>query len=259
MWVLAVAVFIGCKWMSWVVGAGKKSSSWVLVLAYIAAWPGMDPKPFLQWTRDRSERAARSSWTFAFAKVLAGIALVLLASQLLASSPLIAGWAGMIGLVLFLHFGLFHLLLLGWRAAGVRVQPIMHAPILAGSISEFWGARWNTAFSTLARDFILRPFARRWGIGRTTVAVFLVSGLVHEALISLPARAGFGLPTAYFLLQAMGARLERTSWGVRVGLGRGMRGRFFTILLTAGPAFWLFHPPFIRNVFLPMLRFAGAH
>ena len=259
MWILAAALFIACKWMTWVRGAGERSRSWMSALAYGVAWPGMDPQPFLMRAGDRTAAAARGPWMVALAKVLAGITLIVLAARLSASSPLIAGWTGMIGLVLFLHFGLFQLLFLGWQAAGVKVQPIMRAPVLARSITEFWGERWNTAFSTLAREFIFRPFARRWGVGHAALAVFLLSGLVHEALISLPARAGFGLPTGYFLLQAMGARLERTSWGRRFGLGSGTRGRVFTILITAGPAFWLFHPPFIRNVFLPMLRLAGAH
>jgi hypothetical protein len=32
----------------------------------------------------------------------------------------------------------------------------------------------------------------------------------------------------------------------------------FTLVVTGAPAFWLFHPPFVRNVILPMLR-ALAH
>jgi hypothetical protein len=32
----------------------------------------------------------------------------------------------------------------------------------------------------------------------------------------------------------------------------------FTALVTAGPAFWLFPPPFVHNVILPMLGVIGA-
>jgi hypothetical protein len=32
----------------------------------------------------------------------------------------------------------------------------------------------------------------------------------------------------------------------------------FTVLVTAGPAFWLFPPPFVHNVVLPMLASIGA-
>jgi hypothetical protein len=41
-------------------------------------------------------------------------------------------------------------------------------------------------------------------------------------------------------------------------LGQGLRGRLFALAVTAGPAFWLFHPPFIHNVILPMFQAIGA-
>jgi D-alanyl-lipoteichoic acid acyltransferase DltB (MBOAT superfamily) len=164
----------------------------------------------------------------------------------------------MIGIVVLLHFGLFDLLALGWRSIGVNAQPVMRAPLLAKSLAEFWSRRWNTAFNTLAHDLAFRPLARRWGVAGATMGVFLISGLVHEAVISLPARGGFGLPTAYFVLQGFGVLAERSRWGRRARLGRGLRGWLFTIVFTAGPVFWLFHPVFINNVILPMLRALGA-
>ena len=74
----------------------------------------------------------------------------------------------------------------------------------------------------------------------------------------LPARGGFGLPTAYFVLQGLGVLAERSDWGRRVGLGRGLRGWLFTVVFTGAPVFWLFHPVFINNIILPMLRAIGA-
>src|SRR5207302_81500 len=102
---------------------------------------------------------------------------------------------------LFLHFGVFHLLALAWRRVGVKVLPVMRAPLLATSLSDFWSSRWNTAFSKLANELVFRPLTRRWGVTKAMLGVFLLSGLVHEAVISIPARAGFGFPTAYFILQ----------------------------------------------------------
>jgi hypothetical protein len=164
----------------------------------------------------------------------------------------------MLGIVLVLHFGVFDLLALAWQRAGVAVAPVMRAPACAASLAEFWGARWNTAFNALVHGIVFRPLARRLGVVGATAASFLASGLIHEAVISVPTRGGFGLPTGYFVLQGAGVLVERSAWGRRAGLGRGVRGRFFGLACAAGPAFWLFHPPFIRNVMLPMLDFVGA-
>ena len=91
-----------------------------------------------------------------------------------------------------------------------------------------------------------------------TLAAFLASGLIHELVISVPAQGGYGLPTGYFLLQGLGLLGERARAARRGGLGRGWRGRVFTFLVAAGPAFWLFPPVFVRHVILPMLGAIGA-
>ena len=182
----------------------------------------------------------------------------LAASGAFSGGSLLTGWLGMIGLVLLLHFGLFHLLALAWRRGGVSVRPIMRAPLAATSLADFWSARWNTAFNGLAHKLVFRPLAHRFGVGCATWGVFLSSGLIHELVISLPARGGYGLPTAYFIFQSVGVLAERSLWRRRAGLGRGLRGWLFTATFAAAPAFWLFHPPFVHNVILPMLRAFGA-
>jgi len=201
----------------------------------------------------------------ASAKILLG-AVLLFGVAHFTRQPVLAGWIGMIGMILILHFGLFQLLAIGWRKAGIDVEPIMNAPLRSKTVSEFWGRRWNSAFNRLAFEFISRPITRRlalrnscdtalrspgisalhFGTGIATLTAFLVSGLIHELVISLPAGAGYGLPTAYFLLQGVGILLERAFPQIR--------GRLFTILITAVPAFWLFHPPFILNVILPFMK-----
>jgi len=164
----------------------------------------------------------------------------------------------MIGLVLFLHFGVFNLVALGWQCAGFDAKPIMREPLRAATLAEFWGSRWNTAFNALAHDFVFRPLARRVGLGPATIGVFLISGFVHEVAISVPARGGYGFPTAYFLLQGCGLLFERSRWGRRVGVGRGVIGRLFVSLCVAGPAFWFFHPTFVTHVILPLLHAIGG-
>jgi hypothetical protein len=84
--------------------------------------------------------------------------------------------------------------------------------------------------------------------------VFVVSGLIHDLVISLPARAGYGLPTLYFVLQAAGVTVERSRFGKRLGLGRGVRGWCFMVVFLAVPVFGLFHPWFVLRVILPFMR-----
>jgi len=91
-----------------------------------------------------------------------------------------------------------------------------------------------------------------------TLAAFFVSGLIHDLVISLPAGGGYGLPTGYFVLQGIGVLVERSALGKRAGIGSGVRGWVFTLLLTAGPAFWLFHPVFVRQVMLPFFAWIGS-
>ena len=84
-------------------------------------------------------------------------------------------------------------------------------------------------------------------------AVFLVSGLAHELVISVPAGAGYGGPTAYFALQAVGLTLER---GCPLKSGWIWRLRAWLFLLLPLPL--LFHPPFVMNVCHPFFQTIGA-
>jgi alginate O-acetyltransferase complex protein AlgI len=156
-------------------------------------------------------------------------------------------------LILLLHFGSFHLIALFWQTFGINAQPIMSKPLLSKSLGEFWGKRWNLGFRQLAHEFIFFPLHRRLGVTATGFLVFVLSGLVHDFVISLPARAGYGLPTAYFMIQGIGVAAERSGVGRRLGLQAGVRARIFILILTAGPAFWLFHPPFIMRVIVPFM------
>ena len=116
----------------------------------------------------------------------------------------------MAGLVLLLHFGTFQIVALMWQAAGVNAKPIMSAPLRATSLAEFWGKRWNLGFRQLGYELIFRPLHRVLGVELAGLLVFLVSGLIHDLVISVPARGGYGLPTGYFLLQGAGITIEHS-------------------------------------------------
>jgi alginate O-acetyltransferase complex protein AlgI len=259
MWTLAFALFAGCKWLCFRkalergvnAGPGRK-------LGFLFAWIGMDAAAFFAKPNPAKKSLARE-FVFASVKILLGAILLWFATpRALAIHPLLGGWTGMFGLIFILHFGFFHLLSLAWRAVGVEAPALMRAPILSQSLGEFWGERWNAAFNRLAARFLFRPMHRALGVRTATMIVFAASGLVHDLVISVPARGGYGLPTLYFLLQGAGVVFEHTRLARRLGIIGGLRGWLFTVVVTAGPAFWLFHPPFIRTVILPFLKWLGA-
>jgi len=259
MWAVACALYAGCKWLTYREAEARDAAAGrARALGYLFAWPGMDAPTFLHRT-DRVVPPARSEWGAAVLKTAFGATLIwIVARTALPTHPLLAGWIGMAGLIFLLHFGTFHLLSLGWRTFGVNAVPVMRNPSRSSSLAEFWGRRWNTAFHDLATQFTFRPLRPLVGSTAATLLVFVVSGLIHELVITVPAGGGYGLPTLYFVLQASGVAAERTPQGRRLGLGRGWRGWLFTLFVTAVPAFWLFPPPFVRHVVLPMLAAIGA-
>jgi alginate O-acetyltransferase complex protein AlgI len=146
------------------------------------------------------------------------------------------------------------LIALFWQAMGISAEPIMAKPILSKTLSEFWGKRWNLGFRQLAYDFIFRPLHKQIGVAAAGLLVFVASGLIHDLVISLPARGGYGLPTAYFILQGLGVTLERSAMGRQLGLQKGEMARIFAFVVTAAPAFWLFHPRFVLRVIIPFMQ-----
>jgi predicted DCC family thiol-disulfide oxidoreductase YuxK len=259
MWALAFALYAGCKWLTYcdAISTGVPTTP-IRASAYLFAWPGMDATTFLR-ASDPPTRPPLTECLFAILKTVFGAVMVwVFARRALEINPLLAGWTGMVGIIFLLHFGTFHLLSVLWRWFGINAPPIMRNPIFSTSLAEFWGNRWNTAFHELASRYTFRPLRRATNPAVATLLVFVLSGLIHDLVISVPARGGYALPTAYFLLQGLGTVGERSRLGRRLGLGRGFRGRTFAVLITAGPVFWLFHPPFIHNVILPMLQAIGA-
>lgn len=259
MWSLALGIYAGCKWLTWwqatrvtaVTATALRSAS------YLLAWPGLDATAFLS---DRSsKKPTHGEWLFAALKLAFGLALFWGARWIVPHSrTLLLGWAGMIGTIFILHFGTFHLLSCAWRWRGVDARPLMNWPIKSTSLSEFWGRRWNTAFRDLAYRFLFRPLQSVLGASWAVLIGFLFSGIVHDLVISLPAGGGYGGPTVYFLLQAVGLLAERSSPASRFGLRNGWAGWLSTFVVVAAPAGLLFHPTFVHQIVLPFMTAMGA-
>jgi Membrane bound O-acyl transferase family len=234
--------------------AGNRPLGAAAWLGFAAAWPGMRPRLFARW-RGWPLPGAAALLGRGLAYVAAGAALVAAARiAVAAGASRLAGTLLILpGLSLLLHFGLFNVLAGGWRLAGVDARPLFRAPLASTSLVEFWGRRWNLAFSEMMALIVYRPLAPRLGRPGAKLAVFLASGVLHELAISLPVRAGFGLPLAYFALHGLAVTIEGR-WGpARRGGRGGWAGHLWTLAWLALPLPLLFHPPFLAGVVWPLL------
>ena len=258
MWILSFAIFVSLKWLTWWRAPARMAQPIWRSIAYLVAWPGMDAEAFLDASR-RLPPPPPMTWVWATLETALGAILLWVGARSLPPrEPLLRGWAGMFGVILLLHFGTFQILGLAWQSVGVDARPIMSAPLRSTSLGEFWGKRWNLGFRQLAHELIFRPLHRRLGADLAGFLVFVASGLVHDLVISVPARGGYGLPTMYFLLQGAGMTIEHSRVGKRIGLAQKLRGWCFMMLFLAGPLFWLFHPWFVLRVILPFMRVIHA-
>jgi alginate O-acetyltransferase complex protein AlgI len=259
MFLVALVLFANFKWLTWTRRTNHcDATSRIQAIGYSLAWVGLDADEFCSRSVPTNRPRLRE-WTAAVGKTLLGAAVLWAVLRLLpAGRPTLIAGAGFAGLVIFLHFGLFHLLALVWRQNGVGVQPIMHRPLLATSLADFWGRRWNRAYRRVSFEYFFRPAVSRFGVAAGTLTAFLMSGIVHELVISFPARAGYGGPTAYFLIQGLGLLIERTSACRWRFARRPALGWLWTLAFVLGPLGLLFHEPFLTRVIGPFLGAIGA-
>jgi alginate O-acetyltransferase complex protein AlgI len=223
-------------------------------LAFAALWPGMRPGPFAH----RSDHALPGPGELvrtALLRIAAGFGLILFArmtwltthSLSLATVPLL------IGISFVLHFGVFDLLAGAWRLAGVDCKPLFRSPLRSTSLAEFWGRRWNLAFSEMTALAVYQPLVRRAGRRIAIFASFLMSGLLHELAISVPVRAGYGLPLSYFAVQGALMTIEgRLAVAKRPIDGVPWIGRAWTLFWLLAPLPILFHRPFLVGCVWPL-------
>jgi alginate O-acetyltransferase complex protein AlgI len=255
MLVNCIALFLTMKQLVWFASPqANKSANLSERTAFYLLWPGMDLAAFQSRRPQELRIAAPSEWAAAAAKILlSAIVIGLLLPSTDHGFSTWVGIAGMLAGVLLVHCGLFHLLALIWQAAGSNVRPIMHAPLAATSLADFWGRRWNLAFRDAAALILFRPAAQRWGVAAATLLTYLASGLLHDALISLPARGGYGMPTLYFMLQYVGVICERLVFRDKTRKWNRVANRATTAITVILPLPLLFHKPFSENVILPIL------
>ncbi len=249
MWAIAIGIYISCKGLTLAVAHVPATAT--RKAAYFVFSFGMNASAFLARVKTIA-RPSLAQYIKPLINMIMGCLLLWgVAREIPLHHAILAGWVGMIGLIMLLHFGLLDLLSLLFQAAGFDAPPIMNSPLRSTSVVEFWSERWNLSFRQLAHQFLFRPMLRRSGVVGATLYTFLISGLLHDLVISIPAGGGYGLPTAYFLLQGLAMLFERSSTGRH--LLQGPLARSYAIAVIALPVPLLFHQTFVRNVILPFM------
>jgi alginate O-acetyltransferase complex protein AlgI len=228
-------------------------------LAFAALWPGMRPTPFAT-AGDAPLPGAGALFLRGLVRLAVGLTLVALARLAWAStgSRFLATALALPGLSFILHFGIFNVVAGAWRRTGVDVHALFREPLLSRSLAEFWGRRWNLAFSEMTAIGVYRPLSRLAGKPTAMAVAFLFSGLLHELAISLPVRAGFGLPLLYFAIHGALMLAERAlERAGRPVYRRPAVGRAWTTFWLVAPLPILFHRPFLRGVVWPILGIPG--
>lgn len=109
MWTLALAVYVTSKGLTWRAAHTINAPAWRHA-AYLLAWPGMDAAAFIE-AKTIPSCCRLAEWLRASFNLMAGILLLFVVARTFSAEHVnVAAWAGMVGLILMLHFGAFHLL-----------------------------------------------------------------------------------------------------------------------------------------------------
>lgn len=223
-------------------------------LAFSMGWFGMRPVLFEKLPSPSKE------WQSLFLK---GISRIAIGYALLYLSFVIdqSHWTSryyipqaflIVGVSLILHFGILNLSTALWRSLGVDVSELFRAPYRSTSLKEFWGKRWNLAFSEMTALIAYRPLREKVGIEAAVVLSFLLSGLLHEIAISFPVNSGYGLPMSYFVIHAIAMQMESKSTFIQQMVKHRFWSHVWVMGLLIVPMPLLFHEAFMSHVLVPL-------
>lgn len=227
--------------------------SHVGLLLFMTVWPGMDPEPFRKRcaTNESGQNFAKGFLFLMFGFVF-GVTLSIALPYL---PPLIVPWLGLISILAMLHFGYAEILTTLLRLGGWDVKPLFNDAYKATSLSDFWSKRWNIAFVEMDKILFLPLLRKVFNSKNAIVAVFLISGLLHELAVSYAAFAGWGGPVVYFVLQGIAFIVE--SKFLKLRTKPTFVGRLWTWFCVVAPLPLLFTAAFQSTFITPLI--ASAH
>ncbi len=221
--------------------------------AFSLGWFGMRPALF--------EKLPSRSLSY-LQLVIKGISEILVGLLLLYSSTVVEASSIkiffvselllLVSLSLILHFGVLNLFTAAWRLAGVDVRELFRSPYKSKSLKEFWGRRWNIAFSEMTSLVAYKPLKHRVSPEIAMVLSFLLSGLLHEIAISFPVNSGYGLPLLYFLVHGVLMYAENTLSFVKRIINDKILSHIWVLGWLILPIPLLFHTKFIELVLKPL-------
>lgn len=234
--------------------SGENRLTVVQWIAFSLGWFGMRPRLF--------ESLPSRSLPFThlivkgLSRILIGLVLLYLSLVLEGTSHLnrffLPQMVLLTGLSFIVHFGILNFSTAVWRMLGVDVSELFRSPYKSRSLKEFWGKRWNVAFSEMTALISYRPLKKRIGVEKAMMTSFLLSGFLHEIAISLPARSGYGLPMAYFGIQGLAMYLESKLPLLQRITRHHILSRLWVFSLLVLPMPMLFHADFMHNVLIPL-------
>lgn len=234
--------------------SGRNGLTFFQWLAFSLGWFGM--RPLLFEKLPGPSLPYRTLLIKGLVRIAMGIALVyaftLFNSWSVGSKIFLSQLILLVGLSLILHFGILNISTAMWRRSGIDVSELFRSPYRARSLKEFWGKRWNLAFSEMTALIAFRPLKEKIGSDKAVALSFLLSGLLHEIAISLPVEAGYGLPILYFLIHALAMQLESKSVLIQKLIRHRVWSHVWVMALLILPMPLLFHQPFIDGVLKPV-------
>jgi alginate O-acetyltransferase complex protein AlgI len=234
---------------------GKMKLNPMQWLAFSLGWFGMRPALFETFPAPSQRLPYATTALRGLSRIGIGLLLVYVSAVIEEANgalKLLADLALLVGISFILHFGILNLSTAYWRWWGVNVKELFRSPYKSRSLNEFWGKRWNMAFSEMTTLIAYRPLKFKIGKTQAMMISFLLSGLLHEIAISLPVKAGYGLPMLYFALHGLLMYAEQKSAVVQKIITNKILSHVWVLCWLILPLHLLFHPAFMEGVLKPL-------